>query len=112
MLKYLPTTVAEDSCSSNYCLPGSFPDDEKYQGRAQLVQPWTGLSKRSCQLWSATGSYTANAGATNIMAASSKGVDCGYYSGYAFDSSSATALHTTFAHNTDTCCKACAATKG
>jgi len=112
MLKYLPTTAAEDSCSSNYCKAGSFPDGEKWQGRAQLVQPFTGMITRNCQLFSKFSTYKAVSGAVNLVAATSKGSDCGYYQGYAFDTTTATPIHATFAHNQDTCCKACAATKG
>jgi len=112
MLKYLPTTVAEDSCSSNYCKPGSFPDGEKWQGRAQLIQPFTGMIERNCQLYSAASTYTATTGAVNIVAATSKGENCGYYSGYAFNTDTAKLIHAAYAHNQDTCCKACAATTG
>merc|ERR1719502_102394 len=112
MLKYLPTTAAEDSCYSNYCPPNQPPDGEKWQGRAQLVQPFTGMIVRNCQLWSKFSTYKQQQGAVNVVAATSKGYDCSYYSGYAFDATTAVPLHATFAHNQDTCCKACAATKG
>jgi len=112
MLKYLPTSVAEDSCSSNYCKKGSFPDGEKYQGRAQLVTPFSGMVKRNCQLYSAYGGYTQDSTATNLVAATTAGDQCGTYAGYSFNAADATSLHATFAHTADQCCKACATTTG
>ena len=115
MLRYLPTTVAEDSCYANYCTPGSFPgnffcrgttlthlsaDGEKWQGRAQIVQPFTGMIERNCRLYSSYGAYSSAPFTTvNIVKAQSQGVDCGYYSGYSFDTAGATLLYTAFAHN-------------
>jgi hypothetical protein len=111
MLKYLPTTAAIDSCNGNYCTTGSFPDGEKSQGRAQLIDPGF-YTQRNCAMFSATDGYTTDSAVTNMHAPSSLGGDCSYYSGYKYTVSSATVLYTAFAPTADTCCKACAATDG
>ena len=64
-LKYFPTTAAIDSCSGNYCKAGSFPDGEKSQGRAQLVDKGF-YTQRNCALYSATSTSDSKSGATTM----------------------------------------------
>jgi len=70
------------------------------------------MTERNCKLYSAVGGYAPTTGAVNVMPATTEGYDCGYYAGYAFNTGEATLLFAAFAHNQDTCCKACAATSG
>merc|ERR1711907_859106 len=93
MLRHFPTTTAEDSCYGNYCYAGEGPDGEKWQGRAQLVQPFTGMIKRNCQLYSSYGASSSSSGATNMVAPKTKGYDCSYYQGYAFNTQGATPMY-------------------
>ena len=110
LLKYLPVTSTEDSCAAGTCASGI------YQGRVQLVV--TGyLRERKCDLLTALGgaasansnqaAVTAPAG---VAAAAGDGPDCGYAEASGF--ANGTALYSVYAHDADTCCKACAATDG
>merc|ERR1711998_647055 len=97
---------------TNVCSTYDSPDGAKTQGRAQLVLAFGGMTQRNCQLYSKVGGYSQSYYSTNMVPPSTAGYDCSYYSGYSFNGGEATLLHSTFAHNADTCCKACAATKG
>ena len=74
-LKYFPTTAAIDSCSGNYCKAGSFPDGEKSQGRAQLIDKGF-YTQRNCALYSAASGSTTDSAVTNMVAPTSQGGDC------------------------------------
>ena len=117
MLKYLPVTVAIDSCPSNVCKEGvPSPDGAKTQGRAQLVEPGF-IYDRNCHMYSSVGDAAPSASAkepTALTYAGTPGDDCAYTTGSAFDDSSSgdVAMYATYANMPDTCCKACAATPG
>ena len=108
-LKYFPTTAAMDSCSGNYCEAGSFPDGEKAQGRAQLIDKGF-YTARNCALYSDASGSASDSKVTSMSAPAKLGSDCAYDKGSKF--ASKTAMHWVFAPTADTCCKACAATSG
>ena len=117
MLKYLPVTVAIDSCPSNVCKEGvPSPDGAKTQGRAQLVEPGF-IYDRNCHMYSSVGDAAPSTSAkepTALTYAGTPGDDCAYTTGSAFDDSSSgdVKMYATYANMPDTCCKACAATPG
>ncbi|KAH8061593.1 hypothetical protein JL721_8820 [Aureococcus anophagefferens] len=79
MLKYLPVTVAIDSCPSN----------AKTQGRAQLVEPGF-IYDRNCHMYSSVGDAAPSTSAkepTALTYAGTPGDDCAYTTGSAFDDS-------------------------
>jgi len=109
MLKYLPTTAAIDSCVGNQCTAASFLG-ETTQGRAQLVEARS-LAARSCKLYSKVGGTSVSA-FTAVSAPLFKGADCKYAVDSSFSAAESMPMFAAFAHDSDTCCKACAATSG
>lgn len=112
VLKYLPTTCAEDSCNANYCPAGTGPTGVTVQGRSQLVLPEYVPSAPNCVLFSATGATSSKSGASAITVPTQKGSDCTFAQDSYFAEASSTKMYGTFAHTADQCCKACAATAG
>lgn len=85
----------------------------KTQGRTQLVEPGYILD-RNCHLFSAAPTKAASTKdyePTAVTAPPKAGQDCGYTTDAAYGSD-ATAMWATYANDPDTCCKACAASKG
>ena len=118
-LKYFPVTPAADSCPGGSCKPsGSHGEGPTRQGRTQLtLAGYFAKGARNCQLFSKIGSSSASSGATSMTWAGAAdkptdatwGLNCAYSASHAYAPATATVMWSTFAHDADQCCKACAA---
>ena len=114
LLRYLPVTAAQDSCPENYCacggpVPGPCPF---IQGRCQLLVDGPSMNRTCIVGYSSDTTLFAAAEASAVTGrpAANSGDDCTYESGQGlYWTNSGSVAHAAFAHDPDTCCKACAA---
>lgn len=102
LLKYLPTTPAEDEGTGNAMM------GDQVQGRVQVLNPKS-YTERNCQLFSKAGSLSSGSKYTS-MTANGQGKACTYSTGKQYEGGAE--LHKVFAYNKEQCCNACVATSG